>query len=120
MAFTSSTVQPQPNTPTTPVPGAADPASMVAALLLSVYAAQKSRKQLRKLKRKAVLTFLKLRLKHTISNMFSRTKVEGISTRTLLFVLLALLVLILLLTLPPLVAIVVLIIGIILLLLYKF
>ena len=120
MAFTSSTVQPQQETPSNPLSNAAEPASMVAALLLSVYAAQKSRKQLRKLRRKAVLTFLKLRIKQSISNLFSRKKIEGISTRTLLFILLALLVLILLLTLPPLVAIVVLIIGIILLLLYKF
>lgn len=120
MAYTSSTVQPQPANSSNPLSNAAEPASMVAALLLSVYAAQKSRKQLRKLKRKAILTFMKLKLKQSIHNMFSRTKMEGISTRTLLFILLGLLVLILLFTLPPLVAIVVLIIGIILLLLYKF
>ena len=118
MSLASTTVQALATETTTSNP--AQDAAMVAALVLSVYAAQRSRKQLRRLKRKAVLTFFKLRLKDSIRAFFSRRKIEGISTRTLLYILLGLLVLILLLTLPPVVAIVVLIIGIILLLLYKF
>jgi hypothetical protein len=97
--------------------GAAAP--MLAALVLSVYAAQKGSKQLRKLKRKAAFTLLKLKLKQSFNNFLGKREVGGISTNTLLYILLGLLVLILLFTLPTLVAILVLLIGILLILLTR-
>jgi hypothetical protein len=118
MSLASSTIQPTSN-PVTPTTNPDHSAALLAGLVLSVYAAQRSSRQLRKLKRRAMLTFLKLRLAQSFRSFFSAKKIEGISTRTLLYILLGLLVLILLFTLPPLVAVVVLLIGILFLLLWK-
>jgi hypothetical protein len=118
MSLASTTVPPQTNLETS-TSHPAQSASILAGLVLSVYAAQRSRKQLRKLKRRAMLTFLKLSITQSVRSFFSRNKIEGISTRTLLYILLGLLVLILLFTLPPLVAVVVLLVGILFLLLWK-
>ncbi|MCW3074001.1 MAG: hypothetical protein JWP69_1070 [Flaviaesturariibacter sp.] len=119
MALSASTLQ-QPVTSTQPsVPQNNATAPLLAALVLSVYAAQKGNKQLRKLKRKAAFTLLKLKLKQSFQSLFSKKDVGGISTTTLLYILLGLIVLILLLTLPATVAIVVLLVGILLLLLTR-
>jgi hypothetical protein len=120
MALSATTLQP-------PVPNNqpsssnnAPAGSLLAALVLSVYAAQKSNKQLRKLKRKAMFTLLKLKVQHAFNSLFSGKKeVGGISTQTLLYILLGLLVLILLFTLPAVVAIIVLLVGILLILLTR-
>jgi hypothetical protein len=95
-------------------------APLLAAFVLSVYAAQKGNKQLRKLRRKAAFTLIKLKLKESFQSLLPRKRdVGGISSTTLLYILLGLLVLILLFTLPTLVAILVLLIGILLILLTR-
>ncbi|MDB5196469.1 MAG: hypothetical protein JWP88_840 [Flaviaesturariibacter sp.] len=118
MALLATTVQQPVNTPAAPQNNPAS-GSLLAALVLSVYAAQKSTKQLRRLKRKAAFMMLKLKLKQSFENLFSQKRDLNISTTTLLYILLGLLVLILLLTLPATVAIVVLLVGILLLLLTR-
>jgi hypothetical protein len=118
MALASTTLQPVTNSePAVNKPDHSG--SILAALVLSVYAAQRSRKQLRKLKRKAMFSFLKLKLQHSWNSLFNRKKIAGISNTTLLYILLGLIVLILLFTLPPLVAIIVLLIGVLLILLTR-
>lgn len=118
MAYMATTVQ-QPAPNTQPTISNSHSGSLLAALVLSVYAAQKSTKQMRRLKRKAALMMLKLKLKASFQNLFSGKRSGSISTTTLLYILLGLLVLILLLTLPATVAIVVLLVGILLLLLTR-
>ena len=113
MAFSTSTIQPQ-SKPATELPvdntGAA---SLLAALLLSMYAAQKSKKAMRKFKRKLFWTAAKAKVK----GLFS--KKESISTRTLLIILIAVLALILLLTVSWPVALILLLAGILVVLLIK-
>ena len=67
-------------------------ASILSMLLLSAYAAKKSKKAMRKLKRRLLWTAFKAKLK----SMFSRKK-QATSDRTLLYILLGVLVLALLL-----------------------
>ncbi|MDB5252858.1 MAG: hypothetical protein JWP27_2027 [Flaviaesturariibacter sp.] len=119
MALSSTTLQPVPHNEPSNTSNA--PAgSLLAALVLSVYAAQRSNKQLRKLKRKAMLTLMKLKFQQAFGSLFSKHQtVGGISTQTLLYILLGLLVLILLFTLPAVVAIIVLLVGILLILLTR-
>jgi hypothetical protein len=110
MAFTS-TLQP---TNTTPAP-AKEPiannalASLMAAVVLSVYAGQKSRKQLAKLKRK--LTWMVIKQK--VHNAFSRP--ADLDRKTLTIILLAVLVLALVF-ISPVAALVLAILGLILIL----
>ena len=110
MTFTS-TIQPTNNTaPATKEPMAnGTMASLMAAIVLSVYAGQKSRKQLRKLQRK--LTWLVIKQK--VKNAF--TKPEDIDRKTLTIILLAVLVLALVF-ISPIAALVLAIIGLILIL----
>jgi dolichol kinase len=93
-------------------------ASFLTALLIAIYAAQKSRNQLRKLKRKLVFSYLKENLHrkfNKITSLFSKKKAPASDT-TLLYILLALLVIILIFV-DPIVAIAVLLLGILVILL---
>ena len=84
--------------------------SLLAAVVLSVYAAQLSRSQMRRMKRKALWMFAKAK----VSSLFSRRD-SGLSTRTLLYILLGILVLILAF-IAPVLAIILLLAGVIYLL----
>ncbi len=122
MALTSTTIQ-QPATlskssPTSTGDGAAP---LLAALMLTVYAAQKSKKQLRKLKRKAVVELFKYRMNASFSrfkSLFSKKAPASVDNRTLLYILLGLAVLILIF-IEPIAAIILLLLGILLVLLTK-
>lgn len=90
----------QPAAPTpTPAISTQTP-SLLAAMVLSVYAAQLSRRKMRRLKRRA----LWLLAKAQVRSFFRRD--TGLSTRTLLYILLGLIVLILAFTMPALALIV--------------
>ncbi|ANE49398.1 hypothetical protein [Flavisolibacter tropicus] len=123
MAFSASTVassQPAPVQPakTTDHTGMA---SLLATLMLTMYAAQKSKKQMRKLKRKAAFTLLKLKMQSALSpvtSMFSKQPAQSVSNRTLLYILLGVAFIILLFVSWP-AAIVLLLLGILLVLLMK-
>jgi len=122
MAFSTSTAttQPTPVQPSTTNDNSGI-ASLLATLLLTMYAAQKSKKQMRKLKRKAAFTLLKLKMQSAfapITSLFSKNKAQSISDRTLLYLLLALAIIILLFVSWP-AAIVLLLLGILLVLLMK-
>jgi hypothetical protein len=97
-------------------------APLLGALMLTVFAAQKSRRGMRQLRRKALAGLFKYKLQASVAkakSFFKKGKIEGISDTTLLYILLALLVLVLVFTLPPIVAIIVLLIGILLILLTR-
>ena len=119
MAYSSTAVQPQGDSPgnfynSSP----SNSAAALIAILLAMYAAQKSKKQLRKLKRQLAFTYLKDVLRSKINkfkSLFSK-KPAPTSDRTLLYILLGLLVLILIF-IEPVVAIAVLLVGILVLLL---
>jgi len=119
MAYSSTAVHPQRDSPDNF--NNSSPSNSAAALitiLLAIYAAQKSKKQLRKLKRQLAFTYLKDVLRSKINkfkSLFSK-KPAPTSDRTLLYILLGLLVLILIF-IEPLVAIAVLLVGILVLLL---
>jgi len=122
MALFSTTIQPVEKT-TEPSTGIAvdDTASILAALVLSVYAAQKSTKQLRKLKRQAIVALFKHRVQHSfnrLTSLFSKKPASGISNRTLLYILLGLAILILLF-IELIAAVILLLLGILLVLLMK-
>ena len=119
MAFSSTAVQPQGNS-TDSVNNSTTPNSAAAliAILLAMYAAQKSKKQLRKLRRRFAFTYMKEAVRTKVNkfkSLFSK-KPAPTSEKTLLYILLGLLVLILLFV-EPVVAIVVLLVGILVLLL---
>lgn len=122
MALSTTTVQPVSDLPATSVSHGNDAAApLLATLLLTVFAAQKSKKQLRQLKRKAIIALLKYKLMEPfvkVKNLFSKNKQAGISNTTLLYILLGLLVLILIFV-EPIVAIAVLLLGILLILLTR-
>ena len=122
MALTSTTLKPVEKTPEQSTGLTIDhTAPVLAALVLSVYAAQKSRKQLRKLKRQALVALFKHRVQHSFSrltSLFSKKSPQSISNRTLLYILLGLAVLILLF-IEPIAAVVLLLLGILLVLLMK-
>ena len=119
MAYSSTAVHPQRDSPDNF--NNSSPSNSAAALitiLLAIYAAQKSKKQLRKLKRQLAFTYLKDVLRSKINkfkSLFSK-KPAPTSDRTLLYILLGLLVLILIF-IEPIVAIAVLLVGILVLLL---
>jgi len=119
MAYSSTAVHPQRDSPDNF--NNSSPSNSAAALitiLLAIYAAQKSKKKLRKLKRQLAFTYLKDVLRSKINNfksLFSK-KPAPTSDRTLLYILLGLLVLILIF-IEPVVAIAVLLVGILVLLL---
>ena len=94
----SHSLQPAAPTPTTAIPK--ETPSLLAAVVLSVYAAQLSRRSLRRLKRRALWMLAKAKFR----SFFRRD--SGISTRTLLYILLGLIVLILAFTFPVLALIV--------------
>ncbi|MBD0332083.1 MAG: hypothetical protein ICV66_05450 [Chitinophagaceae bacterium] len=124
MAMTSTTVQPVTKAPVSHAVGSDAAASILAALMLAMYAGAKSRKQLRKLKYKLAWLLCVERfslLKSKVASLFSKRPGDGqISTKTLLIILIAVLALILLFLLPWYVSISVLLIGILLVLLLKF
>ena len=97
-------------------------APILATLLLTLYAAQGSKKQLRKLKRSAVFGLFKYQMQAAfarVKSLFSKgNKIDGVSNTTLLYILLGLLVLILIFV-EPIIAIAVLLLGILLILLTR-
>ncbi|GAB4091770.1 hypothetical protein [Flaviaesturariibacter terrae] len=105
-----SPVSLQPAAPTPSHANTPGTSSLLAAVLLSVYAAQLSRRQMRKMKRKALWMLAKAQVR----SLFSRRD-SGISTRTLLYIMLGILVLILAFVAPVL-AIILLLAGVIYLL----
>lgn len=120
MALTSTMIQPVEKTqdPSTSIT-TDNTVSVLAALVLSVYAAKKSKKQLKKMKRQAVAALFKYRVQQSFSrftSLFSKKPIEGVSNRTLLYILLGLAVLILLF-IEPVAAIILLLLGILLVLL---
>lgn len=111
MAFTSTVSQPQ-STPVTEQPGnlPVGEASLLTMLVLTVYAAKKSKKELRKLKRKFLWTAFKLK----VSSFFSRKK--AITNRQLiLYILIGVLALALIIV-SPIAALIVAMLGLILIL----
>jgi len=88
------------------------------AILVAMYAAQKSKKQLRRLRRRLAFTYMKEIVRTKVNKFKSRfsKKPAPASDRTLLYILLGLLVLILIFV-EPVVAIAVLLVGILVLLL---
>ncbi len=87
MAFTLTITIQQPTAQIAkPIVGNDGAAALLAALLLSVYAGQKTKKQLNKLKRRAVAELFKHRMKAGLARMksiFSK-KAPAIDNRTLL------------------------------------
>jgi hypothetical protein len=123
MALTSTSIQ-QPAVPAkqpTTI-GGEGAASILAALMLTVFAAQKSKKQLRKLKRQAVAQLLKYKVNAALSNflsIFTKKAPAPISTRTLLYILLGIAVHVLVF-IAPVAAIILLLLGILLILLTQY
>jgi hypothetical protein len=119
MSLTVTTTQPVPVPSAAPSSHAAGPlAALMATLMMGAFAAQRSKKQMRKLKWKMSLALAKYKAQMTWRNLFRRADPQ-ISTQTILYILLALLVLILLFLLPPIIAIIVLLVGILLILLMR-
>ena len=111
MALTSTTIQPtasETKQPNETIGGNAM-ASILSAIVLSVYAGQKSRKQLRKLKRKMTWLLIKQKLKDSFS------KPADVDRKTLTIILLAVLV-VALIFISPVAALVLAILGLILIL----
>ncbi|RYY97422.1 MAG: hypothetical protein EOO11_10935 [Chitinophagaceae bacterium] len=114
MSLTTTTVQPQAET-SIPVPSQPDNhnAPLLAAVMMSVFAAQLSRRQLRRLKRRALWELAKAKF-----NALLGRRDTGISNRTLIYILLGVAVVILCF-IAPVAAIILLLIGILLLLLNR-
>lgn len=88
MAFSTTAVQPV-NTPVSEKPANSDAlSSLLAALMLSVYAAQKSKKTMRKMRRQMIWSALKMKMK----SLFSK---KAISDRVLIYILIGIVALIL-------------------------
>jgi hypothetical protein len=88
MAFSTTVVHPQ-SQPITEKPANNDAlSSLLGALMLSVYAAHKSKKAMRKMRRQLVWSALKMKMK----SMFSK---EQISNQTLIYILIGVVALIL-------------------------
>ncbi|HVE61400.1 MAG TPA: hypothetical protein VNA26_06260 [Chitinophagaceae bacterium] len=114
MAFTSTTTQ-QPAEQTAKPIADNETAALLAAVLLSVYAGHTTKKQLNKLKRRAVVELFKHRMKSgfaRVKSLFSK-KAPPIDNRTLLYILIGLAVLILIF-IEPVIALILLLIGILL------
>lgn len=93
MALTSTTIQPGVNIekPTSFVYD--NGTSLLAAILLTLFVTQKSSKQVRKLKRQAAWTLLKLKWKSFFAKPFS---IKALSDRELLYILIGALALVIL------------------------
>ncbi|HWJ30109.1 MAG TPA: hypothetical protein VNS32_26470 [Flavisolibacter sp.] len=101
MSLSSTTLQPvQQPSPNKQVGNDVAAASLLSMLVLSVYAAQKSKKSFRKMKRKFMWEAFKLKTK----SMFSK-KAGSVSNRTLLYIILGV-VLLALLFIEPVLALV--------------
>ena len=108
MAFSTTVVQPV-NQPVSEKPANNDAlSSLLAALMLSVYAAHKSKKAMRKMRRQLVWSALKMKIK----SLFSK---KAISDRTLLYILLGVVALVLVFYYPVIALIVALVLLILLL-----
>jgi hypothetical protein len=108
MAFSTTAIQPV-TPPVHEKPANNDVlSSLLGALMLSVYAAQKSKKAMRKMKRHMIWSALKLKAK----SLFSR---KAVSDRVLIYILLGIIALVLVFY-YPLVALVVALIALILIL----
>ena len=113
MAFSTTTVQPATNpAPANKSDNATIAASLLSMLLLGAYAANKSKKSLRKMKRHLMWSAFKMKLK----SLFSK---KDVSDRTLLLILLAVICLALIL-IEPVVGLIVLLLILILYLLGVF
>ena len=108
MAFSSTTIQPVSKPVADKPVDNTTTASLLSMLVLSVYAAQKSKKSFRKMKRKFLWTALKLKMK----SMFSKKRV---SDRILIYILLGVIALVLVFY-YPLAALIVALIALILIL----
>lgn len=96
MAFSTTSLHPVVKpAPEQPVQNHTVTAGLLSMLVLSVYAAQKSHKQFRKLKRNFLWTAFKLKLK----SLFKKPA-SGVSNRVLIYILLGVLFLVLLLIDP--------------------
>ncbi len=109
MSISSTTIQPV-NTPTdnTVVSHDATAASLLTMAVLSVYAAQKSKKSMRRMKRRFLWTALKLKMKSAFSK-------KRVSDRVLIYILLGIIALVLVFY-YPLIALLVAVIALILIL----
>jgi hypothetical protein len=96
MAFASSTVQPSDNVNQSEsiISGNNAVASVLSAVVLSIYAGQKSRKQLRKLKRKMAW----LVIKQKVNSLFSAPDISD--RQLIIYILIGIVALILLFTYP--------------------
>lgn len=119
MAFSTTLAQPNSIQPKQAAKTTDTAAPLLAALVLSVYAAQKSKRGMARLKRQAMLNLVKFGVKerfNRIKAMFSKKAAADISNRTLLYILLGLIVLALIFV-EPVLALVVLLVGVLILLL---
>lgn len=108
MAFSTTTIHPS-TQPVSEKPANGDVlSSLLGALMLSVYAAQKSKKAMRKMKRHLLFSALKLKLK----SLFSR---KAISDRVLIYILIGIVALILVFY-APILALVIALVALILIL----
>jgi hypothetical protein len=82
MALNTSTIQPKTTDTSTNSIAANDMTALMSMIVLTVYTANKSKRQMRKLKRRFMWTAFKLKMK----SMFSK---RDISSRTLIYILLA-------------------------------
>jgi hypothetical protein len=94
MAFSSTTIEPVAKTNPGQTVTHDATASLLSAIVLSVYAAQKGRKNFRKMKRHFMWTAFKLKLK----SLFS--KQAQISNRTLIYILIGVIALVLIFIAP--------------------
>ena len=108
MAFSTTTIQPVSLSSETAVSNDVAAASLLSMLLLSLYAAQKSRKSMRKMKKRLMWTALKMKMQ----SLFSRKRV---SDRVLIYILLGVVALVLVFY-YPLIALLVAVIALILIL----
>lgn len=108
MAFSTTAIQPA-TQPVSEKPANSDVlSSLLGALMLSVYAAHKSKKAMRKMRRHLVWSALKLKLK----SLFSK---KTISDRTLLYILIGIVALVLVFYYPVIALIVALVLLILIL-----
>lgn len=108
MAFSTTAIQPE-TPPVHQKPANSDVlSSLLGALMLSVYAAQKSKKAMRKMRRRMIWSALKLKMK----SLFSK---KAVSDRVLIYILLGIIALVLVFY-YPLVALIVALIALILIL----
>ena len=89
MAFSTSAIQPQSKPVTEKTIDNVAAASLLSMLVLSVYAAQKSRRSMRKMKRRFLWTAFKLKMKSMLSGK------KAVSDRVLIYILLGVIALVL-------------------------